>query len=274
MTRTVVVAGLLVLATCRLAAAAERRAETPQTVVELVAASERPAAGRPLWLGLRFQMKAGWHIYWVNPGDSGGPPTVQWTLPPGVRAGEFEWPAPERFTLGPIVNYGYSGDVVLPLALTIAPDAGRQPIPIKAAVRWIACEEICVPGRATLEWTVPIPERDRVELASWKLLVQRARDRVPQPAPAAWRAAATARGDEFVLSVQLDRPAPSGATFFPLEANQVNESAAQKVSASARTLRIALKQSDLLQGVPRQLRGVVRLASGEAVVITAPVSAQ
>ena len=274
MTRLPVAATLCVLALCASAPAAERRAETPQTAVELVAASERPTPGRPFWLGLRFQLKPGWHIYWVNPGDSGGPPTVQWTLPPGVKAGEFEWPAPERFVLGPIVNYGYSGDVVLPLPVTIASDAARAPISVKAAVRWIACEEICVPGRATLEWTLPVPERDRSHVAAWKALVGRARDRVPQPAPSAWRAGAVARGDEFVLTVGLDRPAPSGATFFPLEVNQINESAAQKVSASERTLRITLKKSDLLQGLPKQLKGVVRLASGEAVVITAPMSVQ
>lgn len=273
MTRAVA-ATLCLLAPCPSAIAAERRAETPQTAVELVAASERPTPGRPLWLGLRFQLKPGWHIYWVNPGDSGGPPTVQWTLPAGVKAGEFEWPAPERFVLGRIVNYGYSGDAVLPLPVTVAPEAARRPIPIKAAVRWVACEEICVPGRATLELTLPVPERDRSQVASWKTLVQKARDHVPQAAPSAWRTGAVARGDEFLLTLQLDRPAPSGATFFPLEPNQVNESAPQKVSASARTLRITLKKSDLLQDLPKQLKGVIRLASGEAAVITAPVSTQ
>ncbi|HUZ05694.1 MAG TPA: hypothetical protein VMU62_10075, partial [Acidobacteriaceae bacterium] len=37
--------------------------------------------GQTFHLGLHFQLDPGWHIYWVNAGDSGLPTTVQWKLP-------------------------------------------------------------------------------------------------------------------------------------------------------------------------------------------------
>ena len=49
----------------------------------------------------------GWHVYWRNPGDSGLATALNWTLPPGVTAGELQWPYPHRSQLGDIVNYGY-----------------------------------------------------------------------------------------------------------------------------------------------------------------------
>src|SRR5215471_9496414 len=69
--------------------------------VELMA---RPAAvtpGAELQLGVHFVLEKGWHIYWINPGDSGQPPAFQWQLPAGFTAGEVRWPHPERMQSNP-----------------------------------------------------------------------------------------------------------------------------------------------------------------------------
>jgi len=84
---------------------------TPQVRAELVAhAPDGVAAGRPLWLGLkdRSPSRIG-HTYWKNPGDSGLPTTLTWTLPAGVTAGEIEWPDAEQAADRPLMNYGYEG---------------------------------------------------------------------------------------------------------------------------------------------------------------------
>ena len=60
--------------------------------------AERPAIapGETIWVGLRLQMDEGWHSYWRNPGDSGLPTMIDWSLPDGLAAGPIQWPAPER----------------------------------------------------------------------------------------------------------------------------------------------------------------------------------
>ena len=52
------------------------------------------AAGQPVWVGLQITHAPEWHTYWKNAGDSGMPTELQWTLPPGVRAGDIAWPLP------------------------------------------------------------------------------------------------------------------------------------------------------------------------------------
>jgi thiol:disulfide interchange protein DsbD len=69
-----------------------RMGKGPHVQVELIA--DRAAPGDSMRLGLKFDLEPGWHIYWQNPGDSGGPPEAAWTLPPGMMATGFEWPAP------------------------------------------------------------------------------------------------------------------------------------------------------------------------------------
>jgi hypothetical protein len=40
--------------------------------------------GKPVWVGLQLKHQPQWHTYWKNPGDSGLPTQLAWTLPAGV----------------------------------------------------------------------------------------------------------------------------------------------------------------------------------------------
>lgn len=257
-------------------AEAPRLATTPQGSIELIAAA--PVAPGDIWLGVRFRLEKRWHTYWRNPGDSGGPPTIRWTLPAGVSADPFVWPAPERIAVGPLVNYGYHGDLVLPVRLRGPAAALSKPFRIEAEIRWLVCKELCVPVRSRLALDVAtlgvartdaggVDARTRQE---WTRLIAAARRAEPRPAPTAWKATATADREHFTLTIQMDHPA-SSAVFFPLEESQVDDAAEQQVTVQGREMRLHLKTSDQLTAIPRILRGVLSLPSGEAVVIAAPV---
>ncbi|MBP6375864.1 MAG: protein-disulfide reductase, partial [Giesbergeria sp.] len=70
---------------------------TPRVRAELVAdAPQGVAPGQPLWLGLQITHQPGWHTYWKNPGDSGLPTELRWTLPAGVDVGDIAWPVPQK----------------------------------------------------------------------------------------------------------------------------------------------------------------------------------
>jgi len=263
-------------------AAPTRTARAAHTMVELITAGDALGRGA-LVAGVRFRLDPGWHLYWLNPGDSGNPPTVRWQLPEGWSAGDFEWPVPERIPLGPLVNYGYHGDVVLPVRLT--PPASREgPATVGASLKWLVCQEVCVPGQARLAlalaptgasgsvW-VPVADPDRAQVGAWRAAIDGARRRVPRPAPAAWRVTAVSRGDAFVVTLVLDRPAPSRVVFFPLEVGQVNDSAPQEVSSTGHELRITVRKSDLLTAPPGTLRGVVAFSGDEGYVVAARVQA-
>src|SRR6058998_3397485 len=93
--------------------AATTPVRTAHVETELVAAKTALTPGEPLTVALRLSMERGWHTYWQNPGDSGLPTTIDWNLPSGVSAGAIQWPAPRALPVGPLVNYGYEGEVLL-----------------------------------------------------------------------------------------------------------------------------------------------------------------
>lgn len=121
----------------------------------LVWAPQGVAPGLPLWAGLRIEHAPEWHSYWKNPGDSGLPTELEWQLPSGVKAGAIAWPAPKKFALGDLANYGYEGTLLLPVPLTVEPSfVGRQ-LNIEVLATWLICRKECVPEEASFKLEVP-----------------------------------------------------------------------------------------------------------------------
>ena len=72
-------------------------------------------------------MDPGWHTYWKNPGDAGIATQIKWQLPPGITAGEIQWPLPEKLPPAEVTTYGYEDEVMLLVPLTLATNLARRP---------------------------------------------------------------------------------------------------------------------------------------------------
>jgi thiol:disulfide interchange protein DsbD len=129
---------------------------TSEVRAELLAhAPQGVAAGQPLWLGLQIMHQPEWHTYWKNPGDSGLPTVLEWTLPAGVTAGEIAWPTPKKIPIGNLANYGYEGTVLLPVPLTVAPGFKDAQLSVRLKASWLVCRRECIPQEGEFVLNVP-----------------------------------------------------------------------------------------------------------------------
>lgn len=138
--------------------------------VRLVAGA---AGGDEVDLGLQFRMKPGWKIYWRSPGDAGFPPQANWAGSVNLARTELAWPSPERFSVLGIETLGYRNEVVLPV--TAAPFEPGKEMALRARVRFLTCNDICVPYETDLALDLP-SGADAPEAA----LIDRWRARVPR----------------------------------------------------------------------------------------------
>jgi thiol:disulfide interchange protein DsbD len=126
------------------------------------------AGAQPVWVGLQIEHAPHWHTYWKNPGDSGLPTELEWTLPPGVLAGGIAWPLPRKLPIGPLMNYGYDGTVLLPVQLTITPayqpSALTGALEVRLKASWLVCREACIPQQG--EFAIQVPLRSSTALNS------------------------------------------------------------------------------------------------------------
>ncbi len=241
--------------------------------VSLVAEQNTLDPGHPVWIGVLFDLEKGWHIYWVNPGDSGEAPKFQWQLPAGFRTGEVRWPVPVRIGTGTLIDYGYEGKVLLPLPLDV-PSTYKPgtPATLSADVKYLICREVCIPAKSQVKLAFPVAGTALGDTAARHSLFSATRGRWPQPLPSGWKVQATDGGKTFVLNVETGTR-ETQATFFPLDEDQIDNAAAQSVTPSATGARITLKKSDQLSKPIATLLGVVVLSSDRAFEISAPVGA-
>ncbi len=228
---------------------------------ELTAETVSAAPGTTLWLDAHLDIAPGWHVYWRNPGDAGLPTAIAWSLPPGFTAGAIEWPIPERFKVGPIANYGYTGaaDLLVPIGAPATLDPAAA-VRLDAQLTYLVCAEICIPGETKLGLSLPVEAAAKPDPAAAERFAA-ARRQVPAAAPFAVRFAADPHDLRLIVPAAalagLDRPT---AAFFPDDDNVIDHSAEPKVAARGGGLELVMaKSASPAASVPAVLTGVLVL---------------
>ena len=99
--------------------------------------------GTSINIGLKVSMDKGWHTYWRNPGDSGGPIEIDWDLPKGFSVSDIKWPLPEKIEYPPLMTYGYEDFVIYPMVLSIPADYSDDYFEMNADI--LICADVCIP---------------------------------------------------------------------------------------------------------------------------------
>ena len=103
--------------------------------------------------GIEIRLDPGWKTYWRYPGDTGIPPTFDFSGSQNVKSTAVEWPAPEQFSDGAGGHsIGYVGDIILPLRVTPANTA--LPSTLHLTLNYAVCGTLCVPAKAGLDITL------------------------------------------------------------------------------------------------------------------------
>lgn len=232
--------------------------EAPHVQVSLVAERTAATPGEALTLGVHFALDDHWHVYWQNPGDSGEAPKIRWTLPAGYAAGPIVWPAPSPIPVGPLLNYGYEGEVLLPVTVRVPSEAAGEAAgeaAIEAKVSWLVCREDCIPGKTTFAVTLPVgagaPDPE------WAPRFAAARDTAPQPTPAVFSR------ENKTLTLRLPAlaaPPGVGVRFYPRAEGLVPPTAAQVATRPAEGgVTLALTLADTAPATIERLDGLVQL---------------
>ena len=267
------VIGLLVSIAAAPAPAAPVR--TAHLELELVAAGAVTPGGR-VEVALRQEIAPGWHTYWRNPGDAGEPTQIDWTLPTGWTAGPITWPAPERALTGPLMNYVYSREALLPSEIHAPATAtpGSR-VTLTAHASLLVCKDICVPEDATLSIDLPVAAHADPD-PRWGKIIAATLSAAPHPSAA--KAVYDMRDGALVLFLRSPAVAaaargaqPADLYFYPFSGTVIDQARPQRAQATADGLQITLTPGyDFTHGKPpEQLSGVVALGGGQAVEIAA-----
>lgn len=114
------------------------------------------AAGRAQLL-VTLHVDPGWHVSWRNPGETGLPTRLSWSLPSGVRATRETWPVPVISHTPVGATHTLEGDVPWLVDFVVdgrAPDAGVDRL-VSLTMRYGICREVCIPEQVTVQGVLP-----------------------------------------------------------------------------------------------------------------------
>ena len=117
--------------------------DTGHARISLIKDHSNFVPGTSINIGLKVSMDKGWHTYWRNPGDSGGPIEIDWDLPKGFSVSNIKWPLPEKIEYPPLMTYGYEDFVIYPMVLSIPADYSDDYFEMTADI--LICADVCIP---------------------------------------------------------------------------------------------------------------------------------
>ncbi|HSH95825.1 MAG TPA: protein-disulfide reductase DsbD domain-containing protein, partial [Roseimicrobium sp.] len=241
---------------------------TPRTTATLVLAADQARPGDTILAGVKLVMPPKWHTYWQNPGDSGMATKITWSLPPGITAGEIQWPAPEKYTEGDLTTYILHDEATLLVPLTISKDATPGVQKLSAKVSWLECSESCIPGSGTVEASITIGSE--IKPSASASFLEKARQKLPATSPSFkiqgwWESPVGDAPRSFVLEL-----GSTGAwDFFPVTGDGFSVlSQTETLAGSATTVRLrkSVKLSATGKTWPTEINGVLK-KSGEAATV-------
>lgn len=187
--------------------------QTTYSRIELIAEQATvPATGGRLTLGFHLQPNRGWHAYWLNPGDAGKEPSIDWALPDGFAANPLKFPAPHLIPFGDFNTYGYERAILLLADVDVPPDLEPgTAIRFAGEAGWVVCDdELCVPEDADIELTMVVGDGGIDADAAARFTV--ARNALPEQVD--WPARFAPVDGEIEFDVSLPTGAGLPATLF------------------------------------------------------------
>jgi thiol:disulfide interchange protein/DsbC/DsbD-like thiol-disulfide interchange protein len=243
---------------CLTAQAGTFTAETDQVKAQLIASVNAVHPGDEILVGVHQRIIPHWHTYWINPGDSGLPTTIDYALPSGATAGEIQWPTPIRIIMGPVTNYGYENEVTLLSRIKVPIDSAIGGVfSVNAKVKWLVCEEICIPQKVDLTLALPIV-LPGTSTGNGSPLIKTALASLPVASP--WPISLTHSKNALSLQMtdaKLQSTAVKNIWFYPAKWGKVAHSAEQPWQFSGNTIELQLKPGDAPLSPGENLTGIL-----------------
>ena len=114
-----------------------------------------------LYIGFEINLSDNTYTYWSNPGDSGIEPDIKISTNNAINY-EVQWPLPEMIKDQYGTNYGYYGNIVIPIKISLSDT--RENIDLYLSYNLGVCNSICIP----IDGKIKIPMLDSQDYYSNK----------------------------------------------------------------------------------------------------------
>lgn len=157
--------------------------------------------GDTLHIASVFKIEKDWHIYWLNPGNSGMETKINPVLPKGYKALGLIFSAPERIIEEELVTFGYEKEAVIITTIYVPKDAKPGKQKIKLEHNWLECKEVCLPGKSDLTVEFEIAQYSSPQSKEWLAMYSKHGEKFPSVTPK-WQFGAKLQGEKLLFDIK------------------------------------------------------------------------
>ncbi|WP_185969220.1 protein-disulfide reductase DsbD [Aliiglaciecola sp. M165] len=225
-------------------------AQGPHIQVTLLSEVQALVPGQTITLGVLFEPEQDWHTYWRNPGDSGEAPKIDWQSDTPLQFGEIQWPIPKAIPVAHLVNYGFDGANLLMVDVSVPEGIKTEEIvDIRVDISWLVCKEDCIPGWATLGFSLPV--QLETLLSKDAPIFEQARNELPNLSLIKAKHEIL---DEHI-AIEISGLDTSRWTLFPFDSALIQHAGEQQIVwGEEQTARILMAKSAYFSGEATQLQ--------------------
>ncbi len=184
-----------------------------------------------------------WHIYWLNPGDSGSVPKFDWSSSFNAEVSEAEFPLPHKIPVGPLANFGYENETLI--SFNVQP-VGDNDITLKVDTEFLVCQEECIPANALLSINIPRSNGNAVLNPDYKDLFSKARAQEAIEYPSVALKTYQDSKNLYISGIlppdKIASSQQSNLQFFPFKNLLIKNSALQKIKIDKDSFKISISK--------------------------------
>jgi len=228
------------------------------TNVSVIAEHSAVKPGDQITIATTIKLAPHWHVYWSNPGDSGLPVKLNWTLPEGFEISNIKWPIPDKISYDILVNYGYYNEVTLLQTLSVPDMLKEGSIDLSLTADMLVCNEICIPETSNVDLQLNDPNNLDHDMSEF---VKAAETKLPTPIKGQFHYS-EASEILYLSFMPEDRTVLHDATienadFFPYDWGIINHATEPEVSIESDTVHIKMERGDQPLEDLNQLSGLL-----------------
>lgn len=114
-----------------------------RTQMRLISAEAEWQGKLESFVAIEIRLAPKWKTYWRTPGDTGIPPSFDWSSSKNLLKAEVLYPVPSRFVDPTGMSIGYKSGVTLPVKLT--PIDPSKPVELVLDANYAICHDLCIP---------------------------------------------------------------------------------------------------------------------------------
>ncbi len=226
---------------------------------ELVPQNSALAPGEPFAIALKLTIDSGWHVNWINPGDAGLAPEIEWELPEGFTAGDIQWAYPHKLPLHPFMGFGYEEKILFPVVITPSNAISESSITIRAHAEWLVCREECVPEEANLEFTMSVDPAGATQPSAWHDEFTATYRDFPVT-PTGWQFSTAIDDTSFLVTMTPPEgfiPSFSDVFLFPQEKGIIENALPQILTTDGETYQLLVQRNRMVHDNPEKFTVVL-----------------